>query len=51
MCFDKINMSATFFFFFFQAKAGKKGVDGGYSCRGLIDRIDDTTVSFSSPRR
>lgn len=29
-----------------QAKVGKKGADGGYMSKGIVTRIDDTTVSL-----
>lgn len=29
-----------------QAKPAKKGVEGGYLCKGIVTRIDDTTVSI-----
>lgn len=33
-----------------QAKVGKKGLEGSYTVRGIINRIDDTTVSCVLPR-
>lgn len=33
-----------------QAKVGKKGLEGSYTVRGIINRIDDTTVSYVLPR-